>query len=346
MTYQDGYQFSFDSAVYPPQPVIEPINQQIDPVSYVLASYIENLITNYLTLAFQTEWNNVGNTSSDFIVNGSGLGDIVINPLNIQLLQTTNYQYPIVALYREKEAYHQQSLMKVGTMSDFVLHYILPPLTQPQQNRLYPFLSYFSKIFLKFFFQGGDPLYQNYFPQLQECGLASVKLTGATYPSSAATNAAGQSIFFPNVMIRFQALEIEYAVPANYQTLTSIYIQENNINDGYAPTDGYNNLADGYVQAQITLTSISSASQPHGQPGTWIVVKGTGFWQLQTYQDPQSSGSPNVSLAGVPAAAIIIKSTTLMLVLPGVSLQAISGPLVVIDILGNTYQSSFNFTYL
>lgn len=332
--YTDGYLWQFNTAVYPPASVIEPIVSQLDPVIFTLGNYITAIIQNYLGPSFSQEWARVMNPNSSLNPSQGPVGDIVFNPLNAQLLETTDYQFPLLSLYREKEQYDQKVLFYIDTVSSFVLHYVLPPMNQEQLNVFQPFLPYLSKTFLKFFWQGADPLYQSYQNQFEEAGISQYWLRGAQYPQIVAQNAEGRTQFYPNIQIRFDIMEQErIPVPQNYLPITQVYIQSNVINDGYGPQDGYNNIADGYVNAFVNIVSFNPTSGP---PNTWITMKGYGFLQV----------APNsIQIAGIPVVSQVIRSDNVITILSGPSLQNISGPITVQDNLGNTYTSSSNFTY-
>lgn len=353
--YVDGYAFGFGNAVFPPpNPLISStqIVELIDPVSYQLGLYIQSIIINYINPAFTQAWNAIGNAGSNLINNDgyASIGNVIFNPLNTTLLQSTDIQYPIVCLYREKEQYHQQTSYRIGTISDFVLQYVLPPLDQEQYDALYPFLSYLSKTFLNCFFNGTDRFYTAHCNVLRDAGLAWCKLIGATYPSIAITALTGQQ-FFPNVVIRFQAFEMREPVDSNYEPFTDIFLSTSIVNDGYGLADAYS-MGDAYVSAGVSITSLSASS---GVENNWIDCSGTGFLQLiipntnnQTIVSSSTVSNYNTNpiyVAGVPVKYVIVRSDKLLSLCLGPSLQSVSGPITLTNLLNNPYTSSIQFTY-
>jgi hypothetical protein len=348
----DGYVFQFNNATYPiTLPVVEPIENQNDPASYVLSRYFVSLINEYMTPSFLTEGTSVGLfNQSDYTFNGAAVGDFVNNPLNPTLLVSTDYTFPLCSLYREKEEFHQISLVREGTLSHFAFQYVLPPLSQAQYNAMYSFLSVLSKTILKFGFQGSDPLQPsgvavpfttpdllNSAAFLANAGISFTTWVGSTYAPIVAMDAAGNGIYYPSITIRFQAFEQEQFYAGNYEPIGGIDIIVDGYNDGYSIADGYNNLALGSINSPISITSFSPSSGSKAG-GQWIAINGAGFLGLQT--------GLSTLIADVPVTQQLIRSDNLMLVQTGTSLQPVLGTIQLTDILGTQYFSSTNYSYL
>jgi hypothetical protein len=338
MSYQDGYFWSFNSNIYPTElPVVDPSLQFNDIVSYTLSQYFIAVLGNYLNAQFAEEVQRAGlQGNTDYLnKNGYAVGTWVNNPLNPALFTTANYKFPLVSLYREKENYEHFTLIKEGTRSYFILSYVLPPLTQPQYNRLYSFLSVVSKTILKFAFQGTDPLYNAGVPPMVAAGMTFEQWVGATYEPIVAMDKSGMQLFFPKIDIRFNVFEREKQVSSNYEPLTDNYVGINLVDDGYT-SQPVIDFSDGYVEPNITITGFSPDSGSISG-NTPIAISGTGF---------NSGTIASITVAGIPAI-ISRESPTLQIIFTGpvIGTSSSSGPIIITDTLGNTYTSSGNFTY-
>jgi hypothetical protein len=338
--YTDGYFWSFNYAIYPlGLPVIDPILSYNDPVTAVLSQYFIAVLGNYLNASFAEEIQRAGLLGNTDYLNANGyvIGTWVTNPLNPSLLTTANYKFPLVSLYREKENYEQFTLVKEGVRSYYVLSYVLPPLTAPQYNRLYSFLSVISKTILRFGFRGNDPLYLSGAPVFVSAGMTFEIWTGATYePIVAMEPKTGQSLFFPKIDIRFNVFEREKAVNSNFEPLTDIFVEVDLVDDGYAAQPVLN-FADGYVEPNITIAGFSPATGSING-NTPIAISGTGFDSNIVFQ---------VLVAGVPAT-LGRSQPNLLIVFTGpvIGSPPPPGPITVIDTSGNLYVSSGNYTYV
>ena len=333
MSYPDGYLFSWNDQVYP-QAVVEPIVTQNDPIVSVICSYVQNLLANYVTPAFAVEASLIGlHDPTIQFTNGSALGSIVAYPLNPTLLQSTTYKFPLLSVYRETEDDIHFTLMKLMVKSNFVIQYVLPPLTPLGYNRLYSFLHYINETICTFFFQGNDPLYQNGAPVFKNAGLSYLTLTGAKYePLVAMTDK--QAFYFPTITLRFSCNERQKTVLANYEPFNDIYIETDQI-DGYLPANPYTNIADGYVDLVLTLDSLSASSGPSAG-GTNILIQGDGFTTVT-----------GVSICNVPVSWFIVKSNNLLLVNTGATLTPGIGNVVVTAANTNSTATLTNaFTYV
>lgn len=335
---QDGYQYSFNNALYPFEiPIPSPVEFFTDPVSYQLSLYFTDLINNYLSTAFAQQAQECGlyNTTEYLIANGGAVGDFVNNPLNPQLLTTTDYTFPLCLLYRESEEFHQISLVRDGTLSHFVFQYVLPPLSQAQYNCLYNFLGQLSKAILHFGFQGNDPLYLSGASILQQAQISFTTWQGSKYEPIVAVDNNSNGLFFPSITIRFTVFEQEFFVD-NYEPIGGIDIIVDGYTDGYSIADGYNNIALGSINQPIEITSFSPTSGPSGG-GTWIAVNGQGFLGLAQLTQ--------ALVCNVPVTQQICRSDNLLLLQTGTSLEAISGPIQLTNTLGTVFLSSTNYSY-
>ncbi|SRR5260221_4727957 len=328
--------FSFDSAVYPPATGtgnttlldLDPVNQKI--LSFYRGILQANLGArwNEASIAAGIRTTNLPNTIDGYIV-----GDAICYPPPSTLKQT-DYKFPLLSSYRNKETYRQMSTNHILTESDFQITWTLPPLNTPNQlNLLYPFLSAVSKTILFYTFNGSDPKYNNGELVWQEAGFAFALMDKAEVGSFLGQD--GKTIF-PSVQIGLKIFEKNQFVPENYEPFTGfdVYISE---------VDGYNiNNPLDFIQFSTNPNlAVNSFSPTSGSinGNTLVVIHGQGFEAANISQQSQ------IKIANNSVSSFLVKSDTTIIAITGYTTATTSGNIVITDNLGNIATSPHSFSY-
>jgi hypothetical protein len=333
---QDGY-FSFDSNVYPPQTGTGNTTlKDTDIVSQKILEFFRGV----LQANMSSRWNEaclscgLVNSKLQNMKDGYTVGDALCFPLP-STLQQTDYHFPVLSVYREKEQYRQLSTTHIVIESDFVINWVLPPLANVnQRNMLYPFLQEVSKTLLFYTFRGSDPKYNNGELVWREAGFAFALMEGAEYGSFLGQDGKTE---FPSVQIKFKVFERDQFVRDNFESLTGFdgYIDHL---DGYNINDPIVDFIEFHTNPGLRVTSFTPNSGPLSG-NTMVVIYGTGFEEAGLSQQSQ------ITLAGNAVLRFLVKSDTVMIVITGYAPSGTSGPVVITDKYGNVATSTQNFTY-
>lgn len=329
--------FSFDSNVYPPLTGTGNTTlKDTDIVSYKILQFFEGIIQTNLGARWNEACTACGmvNTKLQSMRDGYAVGNAVCYPVP-STLQQTDYKFPLLSVYREKEEYRQLSTNHIVIESDFVITWVMPPLANPnQRNSLYPFLSDVSKTLLFYTFQGHDPKFNNGELVWKEAGFAFALMEGAEYGSYLGQDGKTE---YPSVRIKFKVFERDQFVRDNFESLTGFdgYIDEL---DGYNINNPIVDFIEFHTNPGLTVSSFTPNSGPISG-NTLVVIYGTGFQEAGLSQQYQ------VTLAGNAVLRFLIKSDTVMLVITGYAPSGTSGPVVITDQYGNVATSTQNFTY-
>lgn len=331
----DGYNYNWTTQTYPTSlPVTEPINAINDAPSIVLINFIKAVINNYLSPSFSEETQFLGLTPGKvtYWKDGSAVGDCFTCPLSPTILQTENIKFPIISLFREREDAINMSQVNLGVTSHWLLTYVLPPLTVQGYNRLYNFLTFFTKTVTKFLWAGVDPLYQSGASVLIDANLLRPRLIGADYNPLIARNES-EKIIYPMVEYRF-TMDEQHTIPlSNYGPFTGIELKVEAVDSEY-PVDPIL-ISDGYLLNLQTITSLSVNTGPLSG-GTPIFIYGVGF-----------DTAVSATICGVPVSQSFFKinSNTVIMTMTSATLTASLGDVVVTFENGTQATLTNSFTY-
>jgi hypothetical protein len=333
--------WSYSSAFFPLPSLLAnptPILELADPVLWSVGQFFASLLNSNLLPRFADEAAKCGLTSATFnnFVDGSLSPQITTYPLNPMLLKTTDFKFPLLNVYVEREEFHQLTLNKTTVKRDIVVSWILPPLIPRQYNHLYPFFGIVSKAVSAYMIQGFDPKVSSV-SFWQTAGLSFGSMEGISYKPWLGMDKDGSNAYFPSIQIRFSFYEKNEEVAANYIELTGISIEEDLV-DGYNIANPIKNFIDGYAYTSLALSSVAPVSgSVHG--GTWLLLAGEGF-STTVLKAPQQ-----IRICGAQAAQIQIVSPSLVRVLTSPGISTGTGNVVLTDISGNAVQLLNAFTY-
>lgn len=329
--------FSFDSATFPlATGTGNTVLADADPVSFKILQYFRGILQANLGARWVQEAAAAGLTHANLqnIIDGYVVADAICYPPGSTLKQT-DYKFPLLSVYRNRENYAQMSTHHIVTESDFSIVWTLPPLNSPaQRNRIYPFLSAVSKTILFYAFSGSDPKYNNGELVWQEAGFAFALVEKAEIGSFLGQD--GQTEF-PSIKINFKVFEKNQFVPDDYEALTGFdgYIDEV---DGYNVNNPVTNFITFNTNPNFTVSSFSPSTGSIAG-NTLVVIQGSGFEEAGFSQQSQ------ISIAGLAVQNWLVKSDTVMIAITSYADAPTAGPIVLTDKNGNTATSMQNFTY-
>ena len=312
-----------------------------DPAIFELCWFFQAILNANLLPRFSDEAKFCGVTHAnlDNWVDGYAVGQVIAFPLNQLLLKTTDFKFPLLSVYPEKDEYHSISSMKTGKKRDIVVVWVLPPLTPFQYNRLYPFFGVASNTFEVYGQQGLDPKVNPTRSVWNIAGISFGCLVDCQYKPYMGLDKGGSSAVFPAIQMRLSFFERNQVVNQNYPILENIFI-EGDLYDGYSISNPILNFADGYATTTMTMTSASPAVGSI-QGGTWITIKGTGFSPTLTQQASQ------ITVCGAVVNHFAILAPTVLRVITSPSIDGAIGigDIVITDNQDNVVTLHNSFTY-
>lgn len=194
----DGY-FSVANVISPLQPTLETNLYSIDPVIYWMTEYFKGVLDIHLTDRWNQAVSSIGRTD---------LTNLVVNeilPYDPLPFATDNqFRFPLMAVYRTKETYAQQTAGWYGITSNIDVLYILPPLASEQLEQMQPYLTQTVRILLDRTLNGIDSNYLDGLDVWKESGLQEIGLSNSTYGRIPGLDGG---IYFPSVIMQFQVIE-------------------------------------------------------------------------------------------------------------------------------------------
>lgn len=343
----DGY-FSWNSQVDPlPSLLVNstPIIQLANPVLYQICSFFQQILNTNLMPRWSQECAACGMTHAniDAFIDNLPVAQTVSFPVDDLLQEANEFLFPLLSIHEVESSYQQWTLTNTAVRTTYCLTWILPPMVPLQYNRLYNFLHYADEVILGYGAQGYDPKV-NTNSVWRSCnvsfgsfhGSQRVKLDGLLKGSPKSRRFEGLEVYFS-----FQERN-QLPVPQNFpHNFTEATIQLNYV-DGYNPANAIDNLIDGYVFPNITLTSCSPNTGSFFNGNTLLNINGTGF---------SKQAIPNASqltVVGAPVKSLTVLSPTCIMAITNPAIhgtQGVLGNIVLTDLDGNTYTLSDSFTY-
>ena len=328
----DGYLFGWNSTTFP----LTPTATLTDPVTSTILRYFQNIIKINLGQAFAVDAAACGflNAQMNFVVDGNMVPQALAYPPD-STLATTNYKFPLLSVYRLTREFQQFTNMKLMIKSDYLVNFILPPLSNTQFNSLYKYLAYVSDVLIDRSWRGFDINYNGGEQVWKTAKIAYALLTKEEDGSF--TGIEGKE--FPAIRLHLSIMEEDQFIEANYPAMENIFVQTN-VYDGYNLSLPVDNLADGYVNPNLSIVGLNVTSGSVAG-GTVIEVVGDGFLNIT----PSQVASFAITLNGAPVNRIVVKTNQVILVLSGPGPSAGTGNVVITDRLGNVATLTNGWTY-
>lgn len=333
----DGYLFGFNGTTFP----LAASSAVADPVTQTILRYFQNIIQINLGTAFAADALSVGFTHANInsVIDGNMVPQVVNYPV-ASLLKDTNFKFPLLSVYRLTREFEQFTNMKLMIKSDYLVSFILPPLSVEQYAVLYKYLAYVSDVLIQRTWQGYDVNYNSGEQVWITAKIAYALLSKDEYGSFLGEVDKVGKVEFPGIQFRMSVMEESQFIEANYPAMQNIFVQTNAI-DGYNPALPFDNIADGYVNPNLTINSLSVSSGPVAG-GTIINILGAGFLNVASSQ----VSSFGITLNGAPVNRIVVKSNTSILIVSGPGATTGTGNVIVTDRLGNITTLTNGFTYV
>lgn len=316
----DGYNFAWQSTTFP-----NPTGP--DNVSSTILRFFQNIIQINLGTSFATDAISCGlvNPTFGYIVNGNMCPQAVSFPVD-SLLKTTNFKFPLLSAYRLTREFQQFTDMKLMIKSNYAVNFILPPLSVEQYNVLYKYLAEVSDVLVDRSWRGFDINYNGGEQVWKTAKIAYTLLNKDEYGSFLGQDGKTE---FPSIRFHMSVLEESQFVESNYPAMSNIFVKTD-LYDGYNLSNPYDNIADGYVNPDLSVISLSVNSGT-AAGGTVVAIMGDGFLNVL----PSQLASYAVTLNGAPVNKILVKSNQIIIVVSGPGPLG-SGDIVITDKLGET----------
>lgn len=329
----DGYLFGFNTTTFP----LSSTASLTDPVTDTILRYFKNIIKINLGAAFANDAAACGlvNQRMNFVVDGNMVPQAIAYPPDTTL-QTTNYKFPLLSAYRVSREFQQFTNMKLMIKSDYMVNFTLPPLSNTQYNYLYKYLAYVADVLIQRTWQGYDPNYNNGEQVWKTAKIAYALLSKDEYGSFIAVEGKEE---FPSIRFHMSVMEESQFIESNYPGLDNIYVRTN-VFDGYNLSTPYDNIADGYVNPNLSIVGLN-VSSGSVLGGTVVAISGDGFLNVT----PSQSASYSVTLNGAPVSKLLVKSNQIILVVSGPGPATGTGDVVITDNKGNITTLTNGWTY-
>lgn len=327
----DGYIFAFQSTDFP-------VSQQpSDVVSQTLLRFFSNVLQINLGTSFAADAVKCGLTHANatYMIDGYMVPQHISFPPS-PTLQATSYKFPLLSVYRQKREFEQFSNMKLMIKSDYLVNFILPPLSAEQYNVMFKYLALASDVLIDRAWRGYDINYNNGEQVWITAKIAYCLLDKDEYGSFLGQDGKTE---FPSVRLHMSVMEESQFVDSNYPSMQNAFVQTN-LYDGYNLSLPFDNIADGYSNPNLAITSLSVGSGSVNG-GTIINIIGDGFFNIT----PSQVASFAVTLNGAPVNKIVVKSNTSLLVVSGPGATTGTGNVVITDRLNNQTTLMGSWTY-
>lgn len=330
------FQWNFGENNYPP--LATSSNNEL----YDLDKAVYKLLDFYSTILnseFGPRWTSVtqelGLIHSNFpyLSDGYIIAQTIPYPIPA-LVKTTDFRFPLLSAHRENEKYTDQTDMHINVESDLFLTISFPPLTAPQYNRIYPFLSAMSKKILMATYLTKDAFYHNSENVLASAGISYMAPIGAKYGDLRSAEGGSDVTHYPSIQVHIQIAERDHYISSQYPAYTGTNLQDDMV-DGYQPGNPIVDFSSNIVAPKISINSVSPTTSPIAG-NKLIILSGSGF---------TDNNIVSVTLCGVPASKITYKTPNCIFLITNGSIPISNGDVVVTDNLGNQYTLTGVFSY-
>jgi len=315
-----------------------------DQVIYQIGNFFRQILNNNLNPRFSQDMLQVGISHANLPTyhDGYAVAQVVDYALYPHILNTTDYQFPLLSVVQTGMAANQHTIVKNGIRRDFQVSWIMPPMTGTQSLIFQPYLSMGAKAWLDFGGIGYDPKVST-----QSIWLTSGIVQGALgdirmlpFQGTQAKGSDWQQVAFPALTLNLSVWEDNQLgvtqLEAPLPTFTEAYIQVN-MADGYNINNPFENVADGYAIPNLSISSLSVVSGSL-QGETLVFISGQGFLVDNIY---------TVSFNGAVGKTATVRNVQMLQVItnPSVGGLAGTGNVVITDQFGQTYQIHNGWTY-
>jgi len=336
LTYLDGYAFGWNNSVFPALPGATLAT--LDPATSAILRFFRAVIQINLGAAYTADALACGMSQAtmSYVQDGYMVAQAVSFPVD-STLTTTDYQFPLLSVYRNDRKFIQHSSMIPFIESQYFVNFVMPPMTVLQFNKLYKYLSAVSDVLVQRTYQTYDPQYNNGEQVFKTANIAYAEIVSDQYGSFLGADGKTE---FPSIRMMLTVHEKSQFVASNYEAFDGADIQVNNA-DGYNQANPVLNVSDGYADPNLTINSLSVSSGPVAG-GTMVMIYGAGFDNMKSSQTISNA----VTFNGAPVSKLLVKSNELLIVITGPGAATGTGSVAVTDSLGNTFVLGNFWTYI
>ncbi len=305
-----------------------------DVTLYTISSFFQQILNSNLLPRFANDMLNCGikNEKLPSYHDGYAVGKVYPYALYPDILKTTEIQFPALCVYQTNATPVQFTTVKIGMKRDFIISWIMPPMTAQQEFVFMTHQSIAAKAIIGFGSVGYDPKVSTV-SAWQSIGLAGGEFGKISLLPFQGMNHDGNKAKFPAISVPFSVWEInQLGLPQNTNgNFESVYL-EVDLGDGYNINNPLPNIADGYIIPNLSITSFTPTSGSV-QGDTQVFITGNGF---------NPTGQYTVSFNGAIAKTPFVRSNQLMQVItnPSIGGATGSGNILIQDNLGNSYEIS------
>jgi len=331
----DGYLFGYNSTIFP-APVGSTL-ASLDPATQTILRFFTNVLQLNLGAAFSADALSCGltHTKLNNFVDGYVVGQAISFPPD-SILQSSDVKFPLLSVHRVSRKFTQHSTMKIIIESEYAVTYVLPPLAAEQFNKLYKYLSAISDVLIQRSWLGYDPNYNNGEQVWKTANIAYALLDKDEYGSFLGSDSKTE---YPSLKISLRVMEETQFVDSNYQSLLGVDATISNV-DGYNTSNPVLHVADGYINPNLSITSISLSTGPV-TGNSFVIIIGNGFDNITT----SNTITESLTFNNAAASKLIVKSNTSIVAITGPGQTTGTGDIVLTDNFGNVSIVSSGWTY-
>lgn len=250
----DYSQFSYGGTAFPlTAATTNSLLQDLDPPNYYILDYFQSVITTHLSARITAEL-----ARSPVVTSMTSVLAATVPLDPTPYLSEEQLKFPLLAVYRTKATMEDRTITWPHYTCEFIVQYILPPITGGQAERLIPLLNGIVKVLDNRTEAMMDPGYLSGLRVWAAANIESIRVTEAAF---ARYEQVG-NLSFPCVSLKLLVKErVMASVAGAFQTFTGIDAAIDEISGGNAPAvlDFVDSKVD-YVDA-TTIPTIAALYQ-------------------------------------------------------------------------------------
>lgn len=183
-----------------------------DPSCYYLLDFLASVIGTHLGDRWEAECALAGRTD----ITSAIASRVPYDPA--PYLRGTQYEFPMLAVYRERETYRETDSVFAASETDWAIDYVLPPMSAGDAERLLPMLRAVGAVVNQRLGASQDDAYSTTESLCDRAGFASAVMDRAEYGSWQ----HGDDLSLPAIRMHVRTVEKEFTPSGAYDSIGAI----------------------------------------------------------------------------------------------------------------------------